>query len=88
MTKRDYQAIARIIHETLAPQCEVCETPFRTLSGPSYGCPVHGLRAAKVRSVGAVAEGFKARLADVMQADNPAFDRARFLAACETGGSK
>ncbi len=29
-----------------------------------------------------------ARIADVLQADNPRFDRARFIEACETGKCK
>lgn len=88
MSKRDYQAIARAIHEMLAPRCSVCALPFTRLSGPSYGCAVHGIRAAAVEAGGVVADRFTRRIADIMAADNPRFDRARFVEACETGKCK
>lgn len=66
MSKKDYQAIARMIHEIAGEQ-----------AGEDYG-------AERIKAINAVSLG----LAGVMAADNPAFDRARFLEACETGRCK
>lgn len=59
MTKKDYQAIARAIHDA-------CN------SGKDN------------RIVADIVDA----LADVMAADSPRFDRARFIEACETGRCK
>lgn len=65
MTKRDYQAIARAIHET-----------YNRVSEPAEPSPE--------QTVGFVVDA----LCDVFKADNPRFDRARFVEACETGKCK
>lgn len=57
---------------------------------------VHEVHSAAFRTAPAgVSEGtdwfahaIADRLADVLQADNPRFDRARFIEACETGKCK
>ena len=67
MTKKDYQAIARAIHEQIVASIN---DPHKTHSRG-------GLAAAIIDAI-----------ADVLAADNPRFDRARFVEACETGQCK
>lgn len=64
MTKKDYQAIARAIHEARED---------------------HAKRAAWESEVKEVLGDVTARLANVLTAADPRFDRARFVEACETG---
>lgn len=58
MSKKDYQAIARAIHE------------------------------ARIAPVEPVTAGIVRRITDMLAADNPRFDAARFREACETGRTK
>lgn len=67
MTKKDYQAIARAIHETRE-------------NSANY--------SAWDDEVREVVGDMTARLANALAADNPRFDRARFVEACETGRCK
>lgn len=96
MTKKDYQAIARAIHETTGERCSApipltfdrCMRLFTKLSGGTTGCPVHGLRESISRDPLDMRDNLIRALADVLAADNPRFDRARFVEACETGRTK
>lgn len=62
MSKKDYQAIARVLKAVRTGA---------TYDGESYA-------VARCKNV-------ETMLADMLAADNPRFDRARFLEACETG---
>ena len=67
MSKKNYQAIARAIHDVYAGNDSYHD-------GQPHGSdPVSRVKLA---------------LADILAADNPRFDRARFLEACETGKCK
>lgn len=85
MSKKDYQAIARAIYQTLTPRCEVCEVGFVELSGNVKGCPAHGIRGDKNAAARA---NLLETLIPVLKADNPRFDWGRFVEACETGKCK
>lgn len=61
MTKKDYQALARMMWNAR-------RTPLS---------PEEGMRRE-----------IMGKLADVLAADNPRFDRERFIRACETGECK
>lgn len=67
MSKRDYQAIARAIHDVYVGN----DSYFQGQPGGSD--PVSRIKLA---------------IADVLAQDNPRFDRARFIEACETGSCK
>ena len=67
MTRKDYIAIARAIRSEREAWVE----------------PNNNRIAPEVTQAGALTCGYIAqRLSDVMAADNPRFDRAKFLAAC------
>lgn len=77
MSKKDYQAIARAVYRL--------HVDYDAKRGDG----------TYLWDEGAVAHGAKrmhkmiiAALADVLAADNPRFDRSRFLEACETGRCK
>lgn len=63
MSKKDYQAIARILY---------------------VNDPARGIVVDPADTWRSIVEG----LADVLQADNERFDRARFVEACETGATR
>ena len=65
MSKKDYQAIARAIHEARG----LTATAEKLDPGSGINRVAH-------------------LLADVLAAENPRFDRARFVEACETGRCK
>lgn len=94
MSKKDYQAIARAIYQAGAPICSAadglgqCRRPFILLSGDVYGCAIHGIRDSIERDGDRVAEDIAEAVANVMAADSPRFDRARFIEACETGSTR
>lgn len=72
MRKKDYQAIARAIHRALL------EFPSeRPMQDDRYGDSVKTWPGA----VGVIIH----ELTAAFSVDNPHFDRARFLEACETG---
>lgn len=71
MSKKDYQAIARVLYAT---RQNVITADVKHLTP----------RELAEWAVGNVAS----RLADVLAADSPRFDRSRFLEACETGKCK
>jgi hypothetical protein len=75
MTKKDYIAIARAIHnETKIPQrCPLIR---------AVPCAWHGVICATHYTE---AQRITARIADALAQDSPRFDRARFIEACETG---
>lgn len=73
MTKRDYQAIARAIHEAAQPG---------NPPGSDWACEIFPTSAEGMR------QDIIGRIADVLAADNPRFDRQRFVEACETGRCK
>lgn len=70
MSKKDYQAIARAIHEatqTIAYEDARLAAPSATRYLMSH---------------------IQGNIARALSADNPRFDRARFIEACETGTTK
>lgn len=95
MSKKDYQALARAIYEAVASTCSAtrrdgseCGGRFMMLSGGVLGCPAHGLHAPQPITASNVKAAVVDNIADVLAADNPRFDRARFVEACETGRTK
>ena len=73
MSKKDYIAIARVLH-ALKPDLDE-RTPAGDYVWDAAEC------AGARRMLSRVGR----ELSVVLSADNPAFDRARFLEACETG---
>lgn len=74
MSKKDYQAIARALFENAPGFLTPAE---READGNHAETPQYAMWRKIVRG-----------LADVLQADNPRFARARFIEACETGRCK
>lgn len=70
MSKKDYQALARAIHEA-----------YEAADGGKNLEPETAAAKAAVYFV-------QKRIADILAADNPRFDRGRFVEACETGKTK
>lgn len=70
MSKKDYQAIARAIHE--ARQTVAHEDA----------------RIAAPSATNYLMAHVQENIARALAADNPRFDRARFLEACETGSTR
>jgi hypothetical protein len=74
MSKKHYQALARAIFETRD-------------SVPAFSQSTD-VRACGVWTKNTPHNELVERIADVLAADNPRFDRGRFLEACETGACK
>lgn len=90
MSKKDYQALARAIYITTGRICGIpdCGRPFVSLTGGTQGCAVHGLRAWLKRDSERMREEIITAVASALENDNPRFDHARFIEACETGQCK
>lgn len=74
MSKKDYQMIARAIYES------------RVKTDP--GWTRDGVTLARNSGACAALNDVVASLSDALATDNPRFDRARFIEACETGKCK
>lgn len=75
MSKKDYQAIARALHALRVDE----------QVDPDALAADRGARLVDVEVLAIAADLAAEAIADVLAADNPRFDRARFIEACETG---
>jgi hypothetical protein len=77
MSKKDYQAIARTLFEIGATARAEYDAGHDTSHNAER-------LAGRLDAV----ESMRGALADILAADNPRFDRARFIEACETGTTR